>query len=151
MHGNMQTVEVCTKIGGKKMTKDMNMIIQNKLALEKRDLNIYHHSTHSAHLISYHRSITLPLGSVETGDYLHISLVSGPGPLKRDCRIDLPLWVDFEFSLDGKVTVIHPGDTQRIRLIISPGPLTWQLRVTRSDGSRFLPPADHVTISDAAP
>jgi hypothetical protein len=137
------------KLGGKKMTREMNITVVNKLILEKRDLNIYHHYTQSAHLISYNRSITLPLGSVETGDYLHISLVSGPGPLKRDCRIDLPLWVDFQFSIEGNVKVIHAGDARRIQLTISPGPGSCELRVTRSDGFQFLPPSDHITISDA--
>ena len=132
------------------MTEEMNIKVVNKLVMEKRDMNIYHHSTRSAHLISYNRSITLPLGSVAAGDYLHISIVSGPGPLKKNCRVDLPLWVDFEFSLEGKVTITHHGDSRRILLKISPGSPIWQLRVTRSDDSQFLPSSDHVTVGDAA-
>lgn len=133
------------------MTEEMDIKVENKLVIEKRVLSIYSHSTNSAHLISHENSFTLPLGSVETGDYLDISIVSGPGPLKKDCWVDLPLWVDFEFSLEGKVTITHPGDFQRILLKISPGPTTWQLRVTRSDDFQSLPSSDHVTIGDAAP
>ncbi|UCH96261.1 MAG: hypothetical protein JSV88_05230, partial [Candidatus Aminicenantes bacterium] len=118
---------------------------------EKRDMNIYHHSTRSAHMISYNRSITLPLGSVETGDYLHISIVSGPGHLTNDCWIDLPSWLDFEFSIEGKMTLTHSGDTKRTLLKISPGLPTWQFRVTRSTSAPIIQSADCVTVRDSNP
>jgi len=133
------------------MTKEMNMTIENKLVIEKRDLNIYHHSTSSGYLLSYNKRSKPPLalGSVETGDYLHISIVSGPGDLKNECWINLPSWVDFEFSAEGKMVLTHSGEANRIILKIPPGPPTWQLKVTRSDDFQFLPPSDHVIIGDA--
>ena len=63
------------------MAKEINITIENKLVMEKRDMNVYHHSTRSAHMISFDSSITLPLRSVMGDDYLHISIVTGPGNL----------------------------------------------------------------------
>jgi hypothetical protein len=112
------------------MAKILDITVENKLITEKRDINIYHHATGSAYIISHNSSISLPLGTVEEGDYLHISLVSGPGNLWSDCSIDLPVWVDFEFSSEGKLTLTHSGE--RALLKIPPGPSTWQLRITRA-------------------
>nr|NIM12175.1 hypothetical protein [Candidatus Aminicenantes bacterium]NIN18168.1 hypothetical protein [Candidatus Aminicenantes bacterium]NIN42067.1 hypothetical protein [Candidatus Aminicenantes bacterium]NIN84820.1 hypothetical protein [Candidatus Aminicenantes bacterium]NIO80995.1 hypothetical protein [Candidatus Aminicenantes bacterium] len=46
------------------MTKEINITIENKLVMEKRDMNIYHHATRSAHMISFDSSITLPFKPV---------------------------------------------------------------------------------------
>ena len=100
--------------------------------MEKRDINIYHHSIGSAHIISQNSSITLPLREVGQGDYLHLSVVSGPGDLQYDCWVDLPSRLDFQFSSAGNVTgfaFTHSGD--RSLLKIPPGPPTWQLKLTR--------------------
>jgi hypothetical protein len=114
------------------MPEICNVTIENKLIPERRDINVYHHSTSSAHIISYNNSFTLPLRSAGDDDYLHISAVRGPGRLKNDCLIDLPSWADFEFSSEGKVTVIHWDD--RTLLKIPPGPPSWQLKITRPAG-----------------
>jgi hypothetical protein len=113
------------------MSEDINITItvENKLKKEKRDLNVYHQSTRSAHIISHNSSITLPLRTVEEDDFLHISLIRGPGNLWKSCLIDLPSWSDFEFSLEGKVTLTHSGD--RTLLKIPPGPPKWELKMTR--------------------
>ena len=63
------------------MTNKIKITIQNKLVMGKRDMNIYHHSTRTAHMISFDSSITLPLSSKIEEDYLHISIVGGPGRL----------------------------------------------------------------------
>ena len=128
------------------MAKEINITIENKLVMEKRDMNVYHHATRSAHLISHDSSITLPLKSELEDDYLHISIVSGPGHLEGRCVVNLPSWVDFEFSSEGKLTVAHTGD--RTLLKIPPGPPQWQLKMTRSFSSLMNPSSDSVTIGD---
>jgi hypothetical protein len=117
------------KLARNKMIKDVEITIKNKLVMEKRDINVYHHASGSAHIISYNSSVTLPLGTVSQEDYLHISAVSGPGNLKYDSVIDLPSRVDFELTSEVKVTVTHCGD--RTLAKIPPGPPTWMLKITR--------------------
>lgn len=109
-------------------------------------MNVYHHSTGSAHMISYDSSITLPLKPFIDDDYLHISLVSGPGRLEGNCFVNLPSWINFELSSAGDVTTAHSGE--RTLLKIPPGPPIWQLKITRSLSSLINQPSDHVTICD---
>lgn len=127
------------------MAKEINITIENKLVTEQRDMNVYHHSTRSAHMISFNSSVTLPLRAAVENDYLHISVVSGPGHLKNRSIVNLPSWVDFEFSSVGNVTVIHSGDRTVLR--IPPGFPVWQLKMTRS-ASLIDQPSDRVTIGD---
>ena len=126
------------------MTKTTNITIENELALGQRDMNIYHHYTRSAHMISYNSSVTLPLKSVVEDDYLHISIVSGPGCLKNRSIVNLPSWIDFDISSAEDVSVTHSVD--RTILKIPPGLLRWQLKMTRSPGADQ--EAGCVTISD---
>jgi len=128
------------------MANEINITVENKLVLEKRDMNVYHHSTRSAHMISHNNSITLPLQTSLDDDYLHISVVSGPGHLTNKSVLSLPAWVDFELSSEGKLVVAHSGD--RTLLKIPPGPSTWQLKMTRSTTSIINRSADRVTIGD---
>lgn len=128
------------------MAKRIKITIENKLVIEKRDMSVYHHSTRSAHIISHDSSITLPLRSVMEDDYLHVSLVSGPGPLEGECMVNLPSWIDFEFSPGADVIVTHSGD--RTLLKIPPGPPIWQLKMTRSPSSLVKQPSDRITVGD---
>lgn len=128
------------------MAKEINITIENRLIMEKRDMNVYHHSTRSAHMISFNNSITLPFRSVVEDDYLHISIVSGPGPLEGECMVNLPSWMDFEFSPGGDVAVAHSGN--RTLLKIPPGPPVWQLKMKRSATALINKPSDCVTIGD---
>ena len=128
------------------MMREVNITVENKLVMEERDMNVYHHSTRSAHLISYNSSITLPLKPIIEDDYLHISIVSGPGPLAGNCTVDLPSWTNFEFSPGGDVFVTHSGS--RTLLKIPPGLPNWQLRMTWSVASHMNKSSDSVTIGD---
>ncbi len=128
------------------MTKQTNITIENKFVLEERDMNVYHHSTKSAHMISPDSSITIPLKSVIEDDYLHISIVSGPGRLEGNCVVSLPSWVDFELSSAGDAATTHSGD--RTLLKIPPGLPKWQLRISHSLSSFINQPSDRVTIGD---
>jgi hypothetical protein len=114
------------------MSEEVDIIVENQFIMEKRDINIYHHSTGSAHIISQNSSITLPLREVGKGDYLHISVVIGPGDLEYDCWVDLPSRLDFQFSSTRNITTFvftHHGN--RSLLKIPSGPPTWQLKLTR--------------------
>ena len=128
------------------MPKGIDMIVRNKLITEKRDLNVYHHSTRSAYMISHGNSITIPLGTVEDGDYLHLSIVSGPGSLEKDCCINIPSWCDFTVSGLGNGDLTHSGN--RILLKIPPGPPVWQLKIMRPSGHRNTPIDDYIVIGD---
>ena len=131
------------------MTEEVEMKVENQLITEKRDLNIYHHATRSAHIISPGSSTTIGLRGVEEDDYLHISVVSGPGNLWKHCLIDLPSWADFEFSSEGKVAFTHKGE--RTLIDIPPGPPKWELKMTRPNGTPIPPSPGHITIGENAP
>jgi hypothetical protein len=128
------------------MPKGIEITVRNKLVAEKRDLTVYHHSNRSAYMISHNSSITIPLGTVEDGDYLHLSVVSGPGSLEQDCWINIPSWFDFTISSIGNGDITNLGNRTLLR--IPPGALVWQLKITRSSGSDNLPINNYVTIGD---
>ena len=128
------------------MSMKVDIIVENKLIKEKRDIHVYHQSTRSAHIISRSSSITLPLQTTREDDYLYISVVHGPGNLWKESIIDLPSWADFEFSLEGKLALNHFGN--RTWLKIPPGPPTWQLKMTRPNDSFPLQMPDHIIIRD---
>lgn len=128
------------------MAETFDIKVENKLRKEKRGINVYHHSSSSAHIISFDSSIKIPLNTVEEDDYLHISVVSGPGNLWQACFIIIPSWADFEFSTEVKVALTHSGS--RTTLKIQPGPPTWQLKMTRPTKSCSTQTADHIIIGD---
>lgn len=130
------------------MLQESEITVKNKLIRENRDINVYHQATRSAHIISRNSSITLPLRTSEEDDYLHISVISGPGNLWKNCLVDLPWWADFEFSSEGTIAITHSGD--RMVLNIPPGPPTWQLKITRPNGLQMMQTPDHVIIGDEA-
>lgn len=129
------------------MQKEVEITVQNKLVTEKRDMNIYHHSTRSANMISHKSSVTLPLRAVEEGDYLHISVVSGPGRLRKVCVINIPSWADFEFSSIENGSVMRSGN--RVLLRIPPGPPVWQLKITRPSDPINGQIKDFIVIGDS--
>lgn len=128
------------------MPKEMNITIENKLIREKRDMNVYHHATGSAHMISHNSFVTLPLRPVMEDDYLYVSIVGGPGRLERNCVVNLPSWADFEFFSKGDVTVVHSGDRTLVK--IPPGFPVWQLKMTRSFSLLINKSTDRVIIGD---
>ncbi len=97
-------------------------------------------------MISPGSSITIPLKSTVENDYLHISIVSGPGRLEGNCVVYLPSWIDFELSSAGDATTAHSSD--RTLLKIPPGLPKWQLKITRSLSSLIGQPSDRVIIGD---
>lgn len=129
------------------MTKQMKLTIENRIAIGRRDMNIYHHFTRSAHMISFDSSITLPLRTITDGDYLHISIVSGPGRLESSCIVDLPSWIDFELYSKGDVKIVHTSN--RILVKIPPCFPIWQLKMTRSLSSLSHYPSDYIAIGDS--
>ena len=109
------------------MTRKVEITVWNKLQKERRDINVYHHSNRSSHIISCNNSLTKSMNLVEERDYLHISVARGPGYLTNYCVLDLPSFLDFKFSLTGEVTLIHSG--KRTLLRIPPGPPLWELKM----------------------
>ena len=135
------------------MVKEIDITIKNKLTAGERDIHVFHHSTRSAHIISHNSSVTLPLRDAGENDYLYISVVKGPSYLWTACVIGLPLWMDFDFSSEGKLAVTHSCDTKQTLLKIPPGPPTWELKITRSVGMSSIgllnaADAESVFISD---
>lgn len=110
------------------MTKVIEITIENKFTLERRDLNVYHHATKSAHMISHNSSITLPLKTAGESDYIYISIVSGPGNLGHTSFVSLPAWMNFEFLAEGQLKVMRSDE--RTFLKIPPGPPEWKLKLT---------------------
>lgn len=127
--------------------EEFNITVRNRLVAEKRDVNVYHHAAKSANLISCNSSITLALRPDEEDDYLHLSVVRGPGKLGQDCVIDLPSWVDFEFLSIGSGSLSRLRD--RVRLIIPPGPPVWQIKITRPSGLDDTPTKDYIILGDS--
>lgn len=129
------------------MIKVINITVENKFLVEKRDLNVYHQSTRSAHIISHNSSLAVPLRSISEDDYLHVSVVSGPGHLQNNSVISLPAWVEFDFSsAPGNVSLSHSGD--RLLLKIPAGPPTWQLKVTQADIVPGRQASNRITLGD---
>ena len=134
------------------MTKKIEIAVENRLTAVKRDINVYHFSSRSAHIISYNSSITLSLGPPGNSDYLQVSAARGPGHLWKHCLIRMPSWADFEFTTSGSVTFIHAHDSHSTLLKIPPGPPTWELKITGSPalstGNQAHSTRDYITISD---
>ncbi len=112
------------------MAKGVKLIIENRLVTERRDINVYHSSSATAHMISFNSSVTVSLGLGADGDYLHVSVVSGPGRLQRDTLVQLPGWLDFEYSGEGHVAVARSGDGTVLK--IPPGLPGWSIKMTRT-------------------
>jgi hypothetical protein len=131
------------------MPKKIDITVENKLIGERRGINVYHHSSRSAHIISHNSSITLPLkeNTTDKEDYLHISVIRGPGNLRKNCCIDLPAWAEFEFSSEGKVTLNHSSG--RTTLKIPPGPPNWQLKMTTHNNTDLFHSQDRIIIDDS--
>jgi hypothetical protein len=128
------------------MAKGISITIQNKLTLEKRDMTVYHHASRSAHMISHNSSVTLTLEPDIEEDYLHVSIVSGPGHLQGHCFITLPLWIDFELTAASDAAISHSNN--RTVLKIPPGPPVWQLKMTQSFNKSNNRGPGSVTIGD---
>ncbi|MCK5059241.1 MAG: hypothetical protein KAT34_21510 [Candidatus Aminicenantes bacterium] len=129
------------------MSEGIEIKVLNKFLAEKRDLSVYHHAARSANLIGIDSRITFPLRTVEEEDYVHISVVRGPGSLKQECVVDLPFWLDFDFSSVEEGVIRRTGN--RTLLTIPPGPPGWQVKVTRSPGAADIPAVDYITIGNS--
>lgn len=111
------------------MEKEIEITVENKLVMEERDMNVYHHATKSAYIVSCGNSVTVPLRTELENDYLHVSLISGPGYLDCNSMVSLPSWAKFEFSSMRDVTVSHSDGKMLVK--IPPGLPLWELRLTR--------------------
>ena len=123
-----------------------DVTIQNKMVIEERDVNIYHHADKSSYRLSHDSSVKITLKQSIHDDYLHLSLASGPGNIVNRCLVDLPVWLDYEFiEMEGKFSVKRSSDRTLIK--IQPGMPVWQLKLTQS-ASLFNWKRNHVIISE---
>lgn len=128
------------------MTTPIKLTVRNKLISENRDLNIYHHSDRSAYIISPNNVITISLNPHENSDYIHLSIVSGPGNLEKECLLYLPSWCSFTFTALGNGEITHHAS--HIWVKIPPSPPLWQLKIFCPPHPYPLPPYDTITIGD---
>lgn len=128
------------------MPEEIEITVANQLITEKRALNGYHHSSRSSYMISPGNSKTTCLQADENGDYLHLSVTSGPGSLEQDCWINLPSRFNFTVCSLGNGCVVHLGARTLIK--IPPGPPVWQLKITCSSADMKSHNKDHITIGD---
>ena len=119
------------------MPDALYMIVNNMLVGQRRDIHIYHHSTRSSHIVSDNSSVVLELQNGTSGDFFYISVVKGPGDLRRPCNIDFPNWMDIQFSSRGDVLISHPKGGERLRFRVPPGPAAWEIKAK-------IPPHSHV-------
>jgi len=116
------------------MPEAFEIIIENQLVTGKRDLNVYVNSSRSAHIISSGSSATLTLKGAGEGDYIHVSVVKGPGDLLKETLIHIPSWLDFQCDAPAGLGLnhLHNPEGDMIQLKIPPGPV-WELKVTKPD------------------
>jgi hypothetical protein len=128
--------------------KEVDITVENKLGIDKREINVYHHARKNSHLISFNSTISTRLKTSAENDYIHISVGRGPGDLKNGCSIHIPSGLDFQFSSEGKVTITHTKTKTGITL--PPGPPTWELKLSWSGESPVHRRQEVVTIGDIA-
>ncbi len=128
------------------MTATIKLTVQNKFCNEKRDLNIYHHADRSAYMISHCNTATITMDPADKDDYLHISVVSGPGRLTKPYQIDLPSWCDFSITTIGTATLRNKDN--RTVLEFPPGPPDWQLKIMGGEKSTGTPKEDHIVVGE---
>ncbi len=128
------------------MRRALNVTVENKLVLEQRDLSIYHHGSRSAHILSHNSSVNLRLKTDDEADYIHISVVSGPGNLWNECAINLPAWSNIELNTKSEMTFVHSDGHFLIKL--PPGPPTWQLKVSRHEDAPNTRGSSRIVVGD---
>jgi len=114
------------------MPEAFEIIVENQLITGKRDLNVYVNSSRSAHIISSGSSAALTLKSAGEGDYIHVSVVKGPGDMLKETLIHIPSWADFQCEAPAGLSLfhLHSPDGEGIQLKIPPGPV-WELKITK--------------------
>jgi len=110
------------------MPEQLHMSIINKLSKEKRDISLYHHRDKSAYIVSHNSKVEISMSAQEEGDFLHLSIVSGPGNMNLPCRISFPPWCNYSISGLGNGDVCRSSNETLIT--IPPGSPVWQLKLT---------------------
>lgn len=127
------------------MGKTTEILLENNLLIERRDMNVYHRQNRAIHLISCGSSVVIPLCTINQKDYIHLSVAVGPGYMERQNIVYLPTWINFEFLSEGKFAAFH---TQHHLLLKIPAGLPeWKLKLTLPVSHRQ-PSLGRVIISD---
>jgi hypothetical protein len=127
------------------MAKKTDIIFENNLLIEKRDLNVYHRKSKGIHFISRGSTVMVPLQTANDDDFVYLSVAVGPGYMERQNIVDLPSCLNYEFQSEGKFAAIRTGD--RTLLKIPAGLPEWKLKLTLS-ASNLRQSCDRVIISD---
>jgi len=133
------------------MRQKYTITIQNKLRQEKRDINVYSRACGAAGIIGYGGSSKSELHLSDPEDFLHISPVKGPGNLVHDCMIDIPAWLQFQFSGSSHINLSSTGG--KACLSISPGPPDWELKICAPANKSDIPAgknSDNIVIGDGS-
>ncbi len=136
--------------GKKGRRKSIRIAVCNRLVRDRRDINVYHHSEGTNNIISSKSRAVYSLGDHDAGDCLKISVPSGPGYLLNPCILEMPPYMNYRFSAEGKFLLLHKGE--RTLLKIPPGPPLWELKlfIPVPMGPGFSVSEDQVIISDEA-
>lgn len=132
------------------MDNVLTIEIKNQLGNTRKCIKVYHHYTRITDTVCFNHSITLPLQNTAANrqeDYLKISTMETSGGVTANCLIDLPAWANFDFLSGQRVGITLTHSNERILLIITPGILPWDLKISKPTGA-IIPKYDHVTISD---
>lgn len=103
------------------------IIVKNNMTAEKRNIIVYHQSGSSAHSISPASDITLTPLKNDENDFIHISAANPAEDIKREYGIRLNRLIPFEFTFDGKASIVYTVET--VHLSMAPGPPNWQLKL----------------------
>ncbi|MCP4213074.1 MAG: hypothetical protein GY765_00390 [bacterium] len=133
------------------MKKPFDITVENKLLKDKRDIHLYFHAVKSTHILSHGSSVAAALEVVSEGDYIHISIPTGPGLLEHRVTVDIPSWADIEFTNRDSAsrngfTFTHCAGRSLLR--IPPGPPLWELKITCPDDLPDSITSDYIRIGD---
>lgn len=129
----------------KQMEHTTDIIFENNLVAENRNINVYHGDSRGTHFLGLGGSVKVPLRTVKEKDFINLSVAVGPGYMERRNVIDLPSWLNYEFLSEGKFAAVHSEN--RTLLKIPAGFPEWKLKLTLS-ASHGRPAQDRVVISD---
>lgn len=135
------------------MNKKHKILVENNMIIERREINIYHHSRTRTFLHNYDNAVAIDLKSTDEFDYIHLSIVKGPWNLQNECLIKFPDKLDLELStnnLHGCIHFIQSG--HKTLLKIPPGSPNWEVKIRNQNclSSDNLENVDHIFFSSTS-
>jgi hypothetical protein len=128
------------------MTDGMSIVIRNNLISEKRDLNVYHHSTRSAYIVSHKNEVSIRLEKFAKGDFLDLSIVRGPGSMENECWMRVPSGCVFSIRNMSDSDTVYTDECIWVRF--PPGPPLWQLKLAQPLNNNITDKKEYIIIGD---